>query len=123
MRNPSVRYNKKVNKQLTQCHLIFSASNDNAVTLVVAIAACGSIGAVGGLFYTGHIRCESDYDSTNLECPLVPIMNLSLNEDTSMSVAIMTFALFGLVFLTCCHIFLIALQKLRVRKWYDLVSR
>ena len=118
MRNPLVRYNRKVNKKLTQNDILYliSASNDNAVTLVVAIAACGSIGAVGGLFYTGHIRCESDYDSTNLECPLVPIMNLSLNEDTSMSVAIMTFALFGLVFLTCCHIFLIALQKLRVRK-------
>ena len=37
-----------------------------------------------------------------------------------MSVAVMTVALFGLVFLTCCHIFLIALQKLRVSR---LISR
>ena len=75
----------------------------------------GSVGAVGGLFYTGHIRCNKD-----LTCPIVPIVNLSQNKETSMSVAVMTVALFGLVFLTCCHIFLIALQKLRVSR---LISR
>ena len=73
------------------------------------------IGAVAGLFYTGNIRCGSNPDGSNLDCPIVPIVNLSKNQETSMSVAVMTLALFGLVFLTCCHIFLIALQKLRVR--------
>ena len=122
------------------------ASNENAVTFVVGLAglqciffsrnyfgfstfspeildnfpnyifpALGSVGAVGGLFYTGHIRCNKD-----LTCPIVPIVNLSQNKETSMSVAVMTVALFGLVFLTCCHIFLIALQKLRVSR---LISR
>ena len=79
--------------------------------------ALGSVGAVAGLFYTGHIRCNYNND---LKCPIIPIVNLSQNEDTSMSVAVMTVALFGLVFLTCCHIFLIALQKLRVSR---LISR
>ena len=76
----------------------------------MSFAALGSVGAVAGLFYNGNIRCNKDINA----CPIVPIVNLSQDQQTSMSVAVMTVALFGLVFLTCCHIFLIALQKLRV---------
>jgi len=84
------------------------ASNENAATFLCVLSIIGSSSAVGGLFFAGQIKCEND-----LHCPIVPIMNMSLDQSTSMTVWSMTFALLGLVFLSCCHVFCVALQKLR----------
>ncbi len=84
------------------------ASNENAATFLCVLSIIGSMSATGGLFFSGHIKCEDDHS-----CPIVPIINMSLDESTSMTVVVMTLSLLGFVFLTCCHIFLIALQKLR----------
>ena len=84
------------------------ASNENAATFLCVLSIIGSSSAVGGLFFSGHIKCENDH-----HCPIVPIINMSLDESTSMTVYLMTISLFGLVFLTCLHVFCVALQKLR----------
>lgn len=84
------------------------ASNENAATFLCVLSIIGSVSAAGGLFFSGHIKCEDNHP-----CPIVPIINMSLDESTSMTVMVTTLSLLGFVFLTCCHIFLIALQKLR----------
>jgi hypothetical protein len=85
------------------------ASNENLATFVCGISILGSAAAAVSLYFMGPLTCGDVHP-----CPIVPIVNMSLDGSTSMSVVIMTMALFGLVTLTCCHIFGIALQKLRV---------
>lgn len=85
------------------------ASNENAATFICGISVFASACAAGTLFFMGHLKCDENHP-----CPIVPIVNMSLDASISTIVVIMALALFGLVFLTCCHIFLIALQKLRV---------
>ena len=67
-----------------------------------------SIAATGGLFFNGNLMCPEDKP-----CTIVPIINMTIDESTSSIVLVMTASLFGIVFLSCVHIFLIALQKLR----------
>ena len=84
------------------------ASNENAATFICLISIIGSIAATGGLFFHGNLMCPEDRP-----CTIVPIINMTLDQSTSSIVLVMTVSLFGIVFLSCCHIFLIALQKLR----------
>lgn len=84
------------------------ASNENAATFICLISVIGSIAATGGLFFNGNLMCPEDKP-----CTIVPIINMTIDESTSSIVLVMTASLFGIVFLSCCHIFLIALQKLR----------
>ena len=85
------------------------ASNENAATFICVLSIIGSAGAAGSLFFSGYSQCINGYHP----CPIVPILNLSLDQSTSMMVLAMTSSLLAFVFLTCCHVFLIALQKLR----------
>ena len=84
------------------------ASNENAATFICLLSIIGSIAATGGLFFHGNLMCPEDRP-----CTIVPIINMTLDKSTSSIVLVMTVSLFGIVFLSCCHIFLIALQKLR----------
>ena len=68
------------------------ASNENAATFLCLLSVIGSSSAVGGLYFSGHIKCENNHP-----CPIVPIVNMSLDESTSMTVAMLNLSLLGTV--------------------------
>lgn len=84
------------------------AGNETAATMTCALHMVASAVATAVLYFVGILHCSDDNS-----CFIIPIMNMSQDGSTSMVISAMLIALFCLVMLTTCHIFGIAIQKLR----------
>ena len=61
-----------------------------------------------------HCRCpEPNQPRSMFECPIVAIMNLTRDGSITTFMNMVVVGLFSLVLASSCHVFIIALQKLR----------